>query len=119
MMKEIYAIIRPGKDRETKEVLAKLGMMAYTTFRVLGRGEQGGLRYQNDGAPSAKSIPGMKFLSKKLLYLVVDEGLVDIAVEAIIRTNQSGEYGDGKIFVCEIDNAVRIRTAEENVTALW
>ncbi len=118
-MKEIYAIIRPGKDRQTKEALAKLGLSSYTTFRVLGRGEQGGLRYETNGAPPAKIPPGMKFLPKRLLYLVVDEGLFDIAIEAIIRANQTGSYGDGKIFACEIENAVRIRTAEESVTALW
>ena len=118
-MKEIYVIIRPTKDRQTKEALAKLGLSAYTPFRVLGRGGQGGLRYETNGVPQTKTPPGMKFLPKRLLYLVVDEGLFDVAIEAIIRANQTGSYGDGKIFVCEVENAVRIRTAEESVTALW
>lgn len=119
-MKEIYAVIRPEKDRETKMALSKMGITACTTVRVLGRGRQGGLRYgAQTSARSLQSLPhGMKYLSKKLLYLVVEEDVLDIAIETIIRINQTGSYGDGKIFVCGMENAVRIRTGEESLAAI-
>ncbi len=120
-MREIYAVIRPEKDRSTKAALAKLGITAYTSLRVLGRGRQGGLRYgtETNSNGKQKSLPGIKYLPKKLLYLVVDEGQADLAIETIIKANQSGDYGDGKIFVCDVENAVRIRTGEQQTAAVW
>ena len=120
-MKEIYAIVRPDRDRQTKAALAQAGITACTTVRVLGRGRQGGLRYEENGGKehSPRSMIGMRYLPKKLLYVVVDDGLYEVAVEAIIKANQTGAYGDGKIFVCEIENAIRVRTAEESVAAVW
>ena len=119
-MKEVYAIIRPEKDRQTKIALAKLGLAACTTLRVLGRGRQGGLQYNHQGNGKSSNLfsHGMKYLSKKLIYLVVDDDSLDLVVETLIRINQTGGYGDGKIFVCDVENAVRIRTGEESLAAI-
>ena len=113
-MKEIIAIIRPGKDRQTKEALARIGCLAMTTVRVRGRGKQRGLKYS--ALTSDSKIPQfviMKYLPKKMVYVVVNDSLLKPAVHAIIRANQTGEYGDGKIFVLKTNNAYRVRTGEK------
>ena len=118
-MKEIIAFIRPGKDRETKQALAKIGCLTFTSVRVQGRGKQRGLRYSllvND-----KSIPQfvvMKYLPKKMLYMVVTDRQAKTAVQAIIRVNQTQQYGDGKIFVMEMKEARRVRTGEKGDLAI-
>ena len=118
-MKEIIAIIRPGKDRQTKEALAKIGCLALTSLRVRGRGKQRGLKYSALSADA--SVPQfviMKYLPKKLLYLVVSDNLVKTTLQAIIRANQTGQYGDGKIFVMPIEEATRVRTGEKGEVAI-
>ena len=118
-MKEIIAIIRPGKDRETKDALAKIGCLAMTTVRVRGRGKQRGLRYSS--LTNDSGIPqfvAMKYLPKKLIYLAVNDMQVKPAVQAIIRVNQTGQHGDGKIFVLEVKEVSRIRTGEKKEVAL-
>ena len=113
-MKEIIAIIRPGKDRQTKEALAKISCLAITSLRVRGRGKQRGLKYS--ALSTDVNIPQfviMKYLPKKLLYLVVNDPQVKPAVQAIIRANQTGQYGDGKVFVMPVKEVTRIRTGEK------
>ena len=118
-MKEIVAIIRPGKDRETKEALAKIGCLAITSVRVRGRGKQRGLKYSAlDSDVNIPQFVVMKYLPKKWLYLVVNDQQVRPAVQTIIRANQTGQYGDGKIFVLPAEEATRIRTAEKGEGAL-
>ena len=118
-MKEIFAIIRPGKDRETKEALSRVGCLAMTSFRVRGRGKQRGLKYS--ALTSDSEIPQfvvMKYLAKKMIYLVVNDPLVKTVVQTLIRVNQTGQYGDGKIFVLDLNEACRIRTREKGEMAL-
>ena len=118
-MKEIIAIIRPGKDRETKLALAKIGCLAMTTVRVRGRGKQRGLRYS--ALTSDVPVPQfvlMKYLPKKLICLVVNDALVRPAVQCIVRVNQTGQYGDGKVFVMGTRQAHRIRTGETGEVAV-
>ncbi len=118
-MTEITAVIRPGKDRETKIALSKLGCLAMTSVRVLGRGKQRGLRYSAlTGDSDIPQFVVMKYLPKKMIYLVVNDSLVKVAVQAIIRTNQSGQHGDGKIFVSKLNDACRIRTGERGEVTL-
>ena len=118
-MKEIMAIIRPGKDRETKAALARIGCLAMTTVRVLGRGKQRGLRYNTlTGDTNVPQFVLMKYLPKKMLYLVVNDPLVRTVVQCIIRVNQTGQYGDGKIFVMPVKQAVRVRTEENGEAAV-
>ena len=119
-MKEIVTVIRPGKDRETKRALAKIGCFACTSVRVFGRGRQRGLKYggaQGSGAGAAEGIV-MKYLPKKMLSLVVDERQTRSVVETLIRVNQTGQYGDGKIFVLEVKETYRIRTGEKGRAAI-
>ena len=118
-MKEIIAVIRPGKDRETKQALAKIGCPTFTSVRVKGRGKQRGLRYSaltSDAA--APQFVVMKYLPKKMLYLVVNNRQIKPALQAIIRVNQTGQYGDGKIFVMETGEVCRIRTGEKGEAAI-
>ena len=118
-MKEVLAIIRPGKDRETKEALSRLGCSAMTTIRVRGRGQQRGLRYSSlTNDTSVPQFVVMKYLPKKMLYLVINDGLVKPVIQCIIRINQTGQHGDGKIFVMEAGEAYRIRTGEKGEAAV-
>jgi nitrogen regulatory protein PII 2 len=122
-MKEIMAIIRPKKVGPTKEALAKLGFPSITAVSVLGRGHQRGIAGEVACDLSPELLRpgksgGMKYVPKRLLCLVVCDDDVDLAVRAIIRANQTGQIGDGKIFTCPMDNAVRVRTDEEGDDAI-
>lgn len=116
-MKEIMAIIRPGKDRTTKEALARIGCLTCTTFRVYGRGRQRGLTYPSASGNGAGPI-GVKYLPKKMVYLIVNSRQVKPVIQAILRSNQTGQYGDGKIFVTDSEEVVRIRTGEKGEVAI-
>jgi nitrogen regulatory protein PII 2 len=122
-MKEIIAIIRPKKVEETKEALDKLGFPSVTAQQVLGRGRQRGIAAEVnfDISPSTLSkgkSAGMKYIPKRQLTLVVPNENVENVVATIIKINQSAQVGDGKIFVCPVDNAVRVRTDERGENAL-
>ncbi len=97
---------------ETKKALAEAGISGYTTFRVYGRGKQRGLRY------TPKPDIGMRFLPKHLFSIVVEDGKAEAVIEAIVRANRTGNYGDGRIFVIEVKGACRISTGEDGTQAL-
>ena len=115
-MKEVIAIIRPQQWSPTKLRLQRLHVQAFTHTRVLGRGRERGLRY----LPRAGAARGMgvRYLPKRMISWVVEEAHVEPLVNAIIEINQTGQLGDGKIFVLPIDGAVRIRTGEQGLEAL-
>jgi len=118
-LKEVFAIIRPGKDRETKKALEKVGCLTFTSVRVHGRGKQRGLRYSSMANDSATpQFVVMNFLPKKMLYLVVNDRQVKACVQTIIRVNQTNQYGDGKIFVLGMKDICRIRTGERGEVAI-
>ncbi len=104
-MVEIIAIIRRKKASATKEEFGRIGCLGYSIFPVLGRGRQRGLR-------GAQGTEGLAFLPKALFDLIVAESHTQETIEAIIRANQTGEFGDGKIFVIEVAEAYRISTGE-------
>ena len=101
-MVEIMTIIRRKHAAATKDELSRIGCAGYTAFPVLGRGRQRGLRSEPEEGK------GLAFLPKVLLNLVVEDAQVQETIEALIRTNQTGQYGDGKIFVIEMTEAYRI-----------
>jgi nitrogen regulatory protein PII 2 len=124
-MKEIIAIIRRHRLQETKAGLLGIGIPALTMVSVEGRGKQKGLpgwNYEID--PTLTEVEekntgvSMRFIPKRMIYAVVEDEDVPKVVETIIRTNQSGHIGDGKIFVCPLEDAVRVRTGESGEQAL-
>jgi nitrogen regulatory protein PII 2 len=118
-MKEVMAMIRINKINETKKALNDTGITSFTaTGRVLGRGK-GLVDYKvlngaKDGYPEAISHlgEGPRLVPKRLITVVVSDDWVDRTVEAIIKVNQTGNSGDGKIFVLPVQEAVRVRTSE-------
>ena len=112
-MKLITAIIKPFKLDDVREALTPLGVQGLTVSEVKGFGRQKGQTEIYRGAEYQVS-----FLPKVKIEVVVTDALVDQVVEAIVRTAQTGKIGDGKIFVSEILQAVRIRTHETGEDAL-
>ncbi len=114
-LREVVAIVRPGKRAATRQALEAIGVVAYTSYTVLGRSRQRGLRFTSGGPQAA-----IQFLPKQLFSTVVEAEKVHAAVEAIIRANRTGrgQYGDGRIFIMEIEDAVRLSTGERGGSAL-
>ena len=104
-MVELIAIIRRKRAGATQQELTRIGCQGYSRFAVLGRGRQRGLR--GDGADK-----GLPFLPKVFFSLMVAEEAAQETIEAIVRANQTGEFGDGKIFVLESSEAYRVSTGE-------
>ncbi|MGB9979056.1 P-II family nitrogen regulator [Methanobacterium sp.] len=121
-MKEIVAIIRPNKMAQTKEVLTALGFPAMTAHRVLGRGRQkaiiGEVSFDIQKPELLNEEGTMRYIPKRLISLVVPDEDAKLAVEAIMRVNQTGQIGDGKLFVCPVEEAVRVRTKERGEDAI-
>ncbi|NJD54224.1 MAG: P-II family nitrogen regulator [Candidatus Methanoperedens sp.] len=124
-MKEVIAIIRRHNLQETKAGLMGIGVPALTMISVEGRGKQKGLpgwNYELDPALTElkeKNLGvSMRFIPKRMISIMVEDDDVPKVVETIIRTNQSGHIGDGKIFVCPIEDTVRVRTGERGEQAL-
>lgn len=122
-MKEIIAIIRPRMIGDTKEALVKLGFLSVTAIPVLGRGKQKGIVEEVNVEMRPEAIAqgksrGMKYIPKRQLTLVVKDSDVDAVAKTIININQTAQIGDGKIFVCPVDDAVRIRTDETGENAI-
>jgi len=124
-MKEVIAIIRRHRLQETKAGLLGIGIPALTMVSVEGRGKQKGLpgwNYELD--PTLTEVEekntgvSMRFIPKRMIYAVVEDEDVPKVVETIIRTNQSGHIGDGKIFVCPVEESVRVRTGESGEQAI-
>lgn len=118
-MKEVMAIIRMNKINDTKRALNEAGITSFTaTGRVQGRGK-GLVDYRilhgaEEGIPEAIAElgDGPRLVPKRLITVVVSDDWVKRTVEAIIKTNQTGNAGDGKIFVLPILEATRVRTGE-------
>ena len=115
-MKEIIAVIRPEQWQATQKGIYEAGGTGLTQKRVLGRGQQAGLRYMSminfDGATTVRYLP------KRMVRCVVEADKADNVVKAIINANQTGNPGDGKIFVCPVDESIRIRTGETGKESL-
>jgi nitrogen regulatory protein P-II 2 len=112
-MKLITAIIKPFKLDDVRQALADLGVKGVTVTEVKGFGRQRGHTELYRGAEYV-----VDFLPKMKIELAVDSSLVDQAIEAIENSARTGKIGDGKIFVCELEQAVRIRTGESGPEAV-
>jgi nitrogen regulatory protein P-II 2 len=112
-MKYIIAIIKPFKLEEVREALGAIGIQGITVTEVRGHGRQRGHTEFYRGAEYTVS-----FVPKVKIEIAVDAELCDRAVEAIRQSAQTGQIGDGKIFVLELEAAVRVRTGETGTTAL-
>jgi len=112
-MKKIEAIVKPFKLDDVREALSDAGVEGLTVTEVKGYGRQKGHSELYRGAEYQ-----VDFMPKvKIDVVVVDED-VDRAVEAIIQSARTGKIGDGKIFVYDVERAIRIRTSEENEDAI-
>ena len=113
-MKKVEAIFRPAKLEELKDALAQMGSIGGITIsQVMGFGNQRGFKEQYKGTESLQAI-----LPKIKMELIVDDCDFDKTIETILAYTQTGEVGDGKIFVYPIDDAIRIRTGENGLEAL-
>jgi len=112
-MKKIEAIIRPFKLEEVKDALLEEGIKGLTITEVRGYGRQKGHTETYRGSEYQ-----IEFVPKMKIEVVVDDALIEKVVEAILSTANSGQVGDGKIFISNIEDAIRIRTGESGVDAL-
>lgn len=112
-MKKVEAIIKPFKLDEVKEALHEVGVSGITVTEAKGFGRQKGHTELYRGAEYV-----VDFLPKVKLEVVLDDALVDRAVEAIAAAAKTDRIGDGKIFVSPIEMALRIRTGERDVDAI-
>ena len=112
-MKLITAVIKPFKLDEVREGLAEVGVTGLTVTEVKGFGRQKGHTELYRGAEYV-----VDFLPKIKVEAIVDDKLVDQAVEAIQKSARTGKIGDGKIWVSKIDDVVRIRTGETGKDAI-
>ena len=115
-LKEVLAIIRPARWVETKQRVQRLRLPAFTEQRVLGRGRERGLRYLP--RHSASMTTGVRYLPKRLISWIVEEEHVELLISALMEVNRTGQFGDGKIFVLPVEEAIRIRTADRGVAAI-
>ena len=112
-MKLVIAIIKPFKLDEVREALTRLGVHGMTVTEVKGYGRQKGHKEIYRGAEYA-----VNFLPKLRVEVAVASDQIERVMEAVIAAAKTGQIGDGKIFVTNIEQAVRIRTGETDVDAL-
>ncbi|MDT8717423.1 P-II family nitrogen regulator [Clostridium sp. 19966] len=127
-MKEIIAIIRINMINKTKEALLNQGIYALHCSKVVGRGKKKvdlsfiedikNLEEINYGKFAGEIIENYRLSPRRMITVIVNDAEKDKAIKTIIDTNITGNPGDGKIFVCNIPEAVRIRTGEKNEEAL-
>ena len=112
-MKKIEAVIKPFKLDEVREALSELGVSGLTVTEVKGFGRQKGHTELYRGAEYV-----VDFLPKIKLEIAIDAGMLDQALEAIEKSARTGKIGDGKIFVSDLEQVIRIRTGESGRDAL-
>ncbi|NVJ62309.1 MAG: nitrogen regulatory protein P-II [Gammaproteobacteria bacterium] len=112
-MKKIEAIIKPFKLDDVREALGDLGVAGMTVTEVKGFGRQKGHTELYRGAEYM-----VDFLPKVKVEVVVSEELVDNCIESILEVARTGKIGDGKIFVTDVERAIRIRTGDQNDEAI-
>jgi len=123
-MKEVIAVVRMNMMNKTKEALTDAGVNAFFAHEAQGRGlgfvNRKLIEGTEDGYEEAASLLGEKgkLYPKRMMTVVVEDEQVEEVVAEIIRTNQTGKPGDGKIFVLPVADAVRVRTAERGTKSI-
>jgi nitrogen regulatory protein P-II 2 len=112
-MKLITAIIKPFKLDDVRQAVSEVGVQGVTVTEVRGFGRQRGHTEIYRGAEYV-----VEFVPKTKIEIAVDDALVDLVIEAIIKSAQTGKVGDGKIFVFDLAQVVRIRTGERDASAI-
>jgi nitrogen regulatory protein P-II 1 len=112
-MKKIEAVIRPFKLDDVKEALLEEGIRGMTISEVRGYGRQKGHKETYRGSEYQ-----IEFVPKIKIEIVVEDNLAEKVVDAILRTAKTGQVGDGKIFISNVEDAIRIRTDESGPAAL-
>jgi nitrogen regulatory protein P-II 2 len=112
-MKLITAIIKPFKLDDVRQAVSDVGVQGVTVTEVRGFGRQRGHTEIYRGAEYV-----VEFVPKTKIEIAVDNALVDQVIEAIIKSAQTGKVGDGKIFVFDLKQVVRIRTGERDASAI-
>jgi nitrogen regulatory protein P-II 1 len=112
-MKKIEAIVKPFKLEEVKDALTKIGVQGMTVTEVKGFGRQRGHTEVYRGAEYK-----IDFIPKSKIELIVPEDLVNQVIETIERAAKTGKIGDGKIFLCPVEEVIRIRTGERGRDAI-
>jgi len=112
-MKLVTAIIKPFKLEDVRDALSEIGVKGMTVTEVKGFGRQKGHTELYRGAEYV-----VDFLPKVKLEVAVREDLLDQVIDAIVNSAKTGKIGDGKIFVCEVGQCIRIRTGETGEEAL-
>jgi nitrogen regulatory protein PII 2 len=123
-MKEVMAVIRMNKVNQTKKALADAGISSVHARECLGRGkglvDLAVLKGAEQGYEEAISQLGntQRLIPKRMLTIIVPDGLVQRTVDTIIENNKTGKAGDGKIFVMPVEDSIRIRTGENGNATL-
>ncbi|MBV7314174.1 nitrogen regulatory protein P-II [Shewanella sp. NIFS-20-20] len=112
-MKKVEAVIKPFKLDDVREALAEIGITGMTVSEVKGFGRQKGHTELYRGAEYM-----VDFLPKVKIELVIQDDMLEQALDVIVDTARTGKIGDGKIFVTEVERVIRIRTGEENEEAV-
>lgn len=112
-MKKVEAVVKPAKLGPVREALAKAGFSSLTTYEVKGRGRQSAVGTTPDGVTLYAGL-----LNKVKIEVITEEANVETIIEIIIGAARTGEIGDGKIFVSDIEDAIRVRTGERGKEAL-
>ena len=112
-MKLVIAVIKPFKLDEVREALSAIGVQGITATEVKGFGRQKGHTELYRGAEYV-----VDFLPKIKLEIAVSDDLVDKTIDTILKTASTGKIGDGKIFILELQEAIRVRTGERGKEAL-
>ena len=112
-MRKIEAIIKPFKLDEVKDALNDIGLQGITVIEAKGFGRQKGHTELYRGAEYV-----VDFLPKVKIELVLEDSMVERAIEAILGAAQTGRIGDGKVFVTPVEEAIRIRTGEKGTEAI-
>ncbi|HYA61444.1 MAG TPA: P-II family nitrogen regulator [Candidatus Acidoferrum sp.] len=117
-MKEVIAVIQMNKIEATKNALDIIGIPSFTAYKAYGRGKQRGLYTAYPSLSTEQGERKMKFLPKRMLSVVVDDEFVPAVIAVLTRVNRTGNIGDGRIFVCPVEESIRIRTGERGEDAI-